>query len=103
MAVHANSDMKRPEQIGARGATTFGMAFWFALILHVVGVEIYLHLTPREAGRLRLVSWERQAERGFRFPGSAGLTSDRWGDAEEWKPRGEGERKGGSEGRSGSN
>jgi len=32
------------------------------------------------------VSYERQMERGFENPGSAGLTSDRWGDAEPWRP-----------------
>ena len=25
-------------------------------------------------------------EAGFRHPGSAGLTSDRWGDADVWQP-----------------
>ena len=59
---------------------------WLALFLHAVGVEIYLSLTPREANRLRQVSYERQMERGFKHPGSAGLTVDRWGDAEPWKP-----------------
>ena len=65
---------------------TFGTAGWLALTLHAVGVEIYLALTPRESERLRRVSYQRQLEAGFSHPGSAGLTADRWGDADEWKP-----------------
>ena len=44
-------------------------------------------MTPREAERLRQVSYEKQVEAGLANPGSAGLTSDRWGDAEKWTPR----------------
>ncbi|KAI9729801.1 MAG: hypothetical protein M1818_008378 [Claussenomyces sp. TS43310] len=76
----------RPEQIAVSLDLSFGMAMWLAIILHLVGVEIYLALTPREGNRVRQVSYERQLEQGFRFPGSAGLTADRWGDAEEWQP-----------------
>lgn len=65
---------------------SFGMAMWLATFMHLVGVEVYLALTPRESNRLRQVSYERQMERGFKNPGSAGLTSDRWGDAEAWRP-----------------
>ena len=60
---------------------------WIATIVHLIGVEIYLGLTPREAERLRQVSYERQLKAGYKHPGSAGLTSDRWGDAEPWKPK----------------
>ena len=74
------------EQIGASLHLSFGAALWLALFLHAVGVEIYLSLTPRESNRLRQASYERQMERGFANPGSAGLTVDRWGDAEPWKP-----------------
>lgn len=85
VVVHA--DFKdRPEQIGASLGMSFGMAMWLALFMHLIGVEIYLALTPRESHRLRQVSYERQLERGFAHPGSAGLTSDRWGDAEAWTP-----------------
>lgn len=76
----------QPEQIGASLRMSFGMAMWMALILHLVGVEIYLNLTPRESIRLRQVSYERQMEKGLKPFGSAGLTSDRWGDAEPWRP-----------------
>jgi len=88
VAVNANFN-GTPDQIGASLDVNFGMAIWLALFLHLVGVEIYLRLTPREAERLREVSWKRQSERGFEWPGSAGLTVDRWGDAERWVPRGE--------------
>jgi hypothetical protein len=45
-----------------------------------------LHLTPREAQRLRQVSYQRQLEAGMRNPGSAGLTTDRLGDTDKWVP-----------------
>ncbi|KAL8869039.1 MAG: hypothetical protein Q9174_004573 [Haloplaca sp. 1 TL-2023] len=77
----------QPEQIGASLRLSFGMAMWLALFLHAVGVEIYLNLTPREGNRLRQVSYERQLERGFSHPGSAGLTADRLGDSEPWQPQ----------------
>ena len=76
-----------PHSVGAALDLSFGMAMWLAIIIHLVGVEIYLGLTPRESERLRRVSYERQLEAGFSHPGSSGLTSDRWGDAEEWKPK----------------
>ena len=62
------------------------MALWVAIFLHVVGVEIYLALTPREGQRLRMVSYERQLAAGFRNPGSAGLVVERLGDADHWAP-----------------
>jgi uncharacterized membrane protein len=64
---------------------TFGGAGLLAFLLHAIGIELYLHFTPAEAQRLRQVSFERQQERGFKRPGSAGLTADRLGDA-EWTP-----------------
>jgi uncharacterized membrane protein len=73
-------------EVGASLDLNFGMAMWLALLLHAVGVEIYLQLTPREAQRLRQVSYEKQLEAGFKHPGSAGLTADRLGDAEPWQP-----------------
>ncbi|KAM7185205.1 hypothetical protein V8F33_012548 [Rhypophila sp. PSN 637] len=65
---------------------SFGMAMWIALALHAAGVEIYLHLTPAEAERMRHHSYKRQLEAGMRHPGRAGITSDRFGDAATWKP-----------------
>lgn len=75
------------ETIAASMQTSFGMAGWLSLALHAIGVELYLRLTPAEGERLRQVSYERQVERGLSYPGSSGLTVDRLGDAEEWKPR----------------
>lgn len=76
----------QPEQIASALRVSFGMALWMALFLHATGVEIYLGLTPRENNRLRQVSYERQLEKGLSPAGSAGLTSDRWGDGEPWQP-----------------
>jgi hypothetical protein len=72
--------------VGASLNLNFGMALWLAFTLHALGVEIYLHLTPKEAQRLRQVSYQRQLEAGMSNPGSAGLTADRLGDAEKWAP-----------------
>lgn len=65
----------------------FGMATWTAWVVHALGVEMYIHLTPGESERLRRVSYEKQLARGLSHPGSAGITSDRWGDAEPWTQR----------------
>ena len=86
VVVHADFTGGNIEEISVSLGMSFGMALWLAITLHTIGVEIYLALTPRESNRLRQVSYERQMERGFKNPGSAGLTSDRWGDAEAWKP-----------------
>jgi len=61
---------------------------WAAMVLHIIGVEIYLNLTPREAQRLRQVSYERALEAGYKNPGNTGTTAVRFGDADEWKPAG---------------
>ena len=86
VVVHADFGSGQVEQIRASLGISFGMALWLSVFLHLVFVEAYLALTPRESNRLRQVSYERQMERGFKNPGSAGLTSDRWGDAEAWRP-----------------
>ena len=75
-----------PENVGAAFQMTFGMALWIAFLIHAVVVEVYLNLTPAEGERLRMVSYERQLEAGFKYPGSAGLTVDRLGDAPRWRP-----------------
>lgn len=73
---------------GTSASTTLplGPMLWLSIVMHLVGVEIYLALTPREGERLRRVSYEKQLEAGLKHPGSAGITSDRWGDAESYKP-----------------
>lgn len=48
---------------------------------------VQLHLTPAESARLRQVSYERQLARKFKNPGNAGLTVQRFGDAEPWVPK----------------
>ncbi|KAI1336963.1 hypothetical protein F5Y15DRAFT_392833 [Xylariaceae sp. FL0016] len=73
-------------EVAAAMDATFGMAIWLGFLIHIVGVEIYLHLTPAEAERLRRVSYQRQVEAGMAHPGSAGLTADRLGDSEKWSP-----------------
>lgn len=84
--VHVNfNDPQVVEEVAAAFQITFGMSIWLTLALHILGVELYLHLTKAETEHLRKVSYERQLERGFKHPGRAGLTSDRFGD-EEWKP-----------------
>lgn len=75
------------EEIGASLRISFGMSLWLAFFLHAVGVEIYLRLTPRESARLRQVSYERQLEAGSKYPGSAGLVVEKFGDSDPWTPR----------------
>ncbi|KAF9695696.1 hypothetical protein EKO04_006616 [Ascochyta lentis] len=83
-AVLADMNGKSGVNAGAALNINFGMALWLAFMIHAVGIEVYLHLTPKEAERLRQVSYTRQLEAGMSNPGSAGLTADRLGDAEKW-------------------
>lgn len=73
-----------PDQFGALLNSAFGASGWLALLIHIVGVEVYLHLTPAESERLRRVSYSRQLEAGMKNPGNAGLTAQKLGDAEPW-------------------
>ncbi|KAF1984724.1 hypothetical protein K402DRAFT_335803 [Aulographum hederae CBS 113979] len=84
--IHADFNSSNPAEIGVALGLPFGMSLWIALWLHAVGVETYLRLTPKEAGRLRQVSYERQVEAGLSRPGDSGLTVQRCGDAEGWVP-----------------
>ncbi|KAL8806440.1 MAG: hypothetical protein Q9182_001355 [Xanthomendoza sp. 2 TL-2023] len=86
VAIEAAELLTKPEQFGSSHIQPFGANLWICIALHIIGVEIYLGMTPRESERLRRVSYEKQLEAGFSHPGSAGLTADRWGDAEEWTP-----------------
>lgn len=85
-AVRMDFDGNGVAEIMAALQGTFAGAGIVAFLLHALGIELYLHLTPAEAERLRKVSYERQVERGFKRPGSAGLTSDRFGDAQWTAP-----------------
>ncbi|KAJ4355015.1 hypothetical protein N0V95_003286 [Ascochyta clinopodiicola] len=78
------ADMNGISSVNAGAAlnVNFGMALWLAFSIHAIGIE--LHLTPKEAERLRQVSYTRQLEAGLNNPGSAGLTADLLGDAEKW-------------------
>ncbi|RPB05504.1 hypothetical protein L873DRAFT_1797890 [Choiromyces venosus 120613-1] len=84
-AAIGSGDNVHIENVSSIFRVTFGMSVWVAILVHFIGVEIYLRLTPAESERLRMVSYERQLERGWVHPGSGGLTSDRWGDA-KWSP-----------------
>jgi hypothetical protein len=86
-AVKADLGGDTEVNVGAGLGVSFGMALWLAVVLHAIGVEVYLALTPKEAQRLREVSYKRQLQAGMRSPGSEGLTADRLGDAERWNPR----------------
>ncbi|KAI8626197.1 hypothetical protein F5Y19DRAFT_447538 [Xylariaceae sp. FL1651] len=59
---------------------TFGMAHWIGILIHVIGAEIYLRLTPTEHERLKKVSYQRQLDAGMKNPGLAGWSADRLGD-----------------------
>ncbi|KAL8868833.1 MAG: hypothetical protein Q9174_004724 [Haloplaca sp. 1 TL-2023] len=72
--------------VGASLGVCFGTAVWLGLVMHGIGVEVYLALLPKEGERLRKVSYQKQLKAGYRNPGSAGLTSDRLGDADVWQP-----------------
>ncbi|EXJ73472.1 uncharacterized protein A1O5_03233 [Cladophialophora psammophila CBS 110553] len=84
--IKANVHGFGPEFVTASFHLTFGMSVWLCLAIHAIGVETYLKLTPAESERLRLVSYEKQLEAGFKHPGRAGLTVDRFGDAVAWEP-----------------
>lgn len=65
---------------------SFAAAGFLALVLHAIVVEVYLYLTPRETERLRQISFQRQQKLGYKYPGSAGITAQRFGDADYWEP-----------------
>jgi hypothetical protein len=48
------------------------MALWLSILLHLVGVEIYLNLTGAEGERLRNVNFEGQLEAGMENRGVRG-------------------------------
>lgn len=86
VVMHASNGIDNPfEKIAAAGIS-FPAALWLSLALHVLGIELFLQWTSKEASRLRTVSYERQTERGFKNPGSAGLVAERFGDMDPWTP-----------------
>lgn len=62
--------------------STFAAVGALAPMLHSILVEIYIYLTPAETARLRRISYQRQMERGYKNPGSAGIVAQLFGDAE---------------------
>jgi hypothetical protein len=52
----------------------------------ILMINLQLKLTPKESSRLRQRSYERQLETGMSRPGYAGLSVERFGDAEPFKP-----------------
>ncbi|KAL5591334.1 hypothetical protein FOVSG1_010223 [Fusarium oxysporum f. sp. vasinfectum] len=86
VAIQGDMSGESTENIASALSLGFSMGIWLALAIHAIGIEAYLHLTPAETERLRRISFQRQQERGFKNPGSSGLTSDRLGDAETWRP-----------------
>ncbi|EMD64521.1 hypothetical protein COCSADRAFT_118006 [Bipolaris sorokiniana ND90Pr] len=87
VAVAAREDPNHLEQFGASAVASFSTMLWICLFLHMIGVELYLRMTPRETERLRQISYEKQVEAGYRNPGSAGLVLDRWADGDKWTPK----------------
>ena len=84
IAVNANFNSDDLASLGAAMRLNFGQTIWIALMLHAIGVELYLNLTPRESQRLRKISYQKQLEAGMSNAGSAGLVPERFGDADEW-------------------
>ncbi|CCF38960.1 hypothetical protein CH063_09919 [Colletotrichum higginsianum] len=84
--VHGNYHAHQPAEIAAGFTSVFDAGSWLALAIHAILVELYLHLTPAEAERLRRISYQRQLEAGMKNAGNAGLTVQRLGDAEPWLP-----------------
>ncbi|RYP58831.1 hypothetical protein DL769_008777 [Monosporascus sp. CRB-8-3] len=67
-----------PAEVAAALDIVFGSATWLAFAIHLLGVEIYLRLTPAETQRLRQVSYQHLVEAGMRNPGRVSLTVDRF-------------------------
>lgn len=88
---------KNASEAGSALQLSFPAALWLAFMIHAVGVEIYLRLTPAESERLRQVSYERQVERGLEPADSAGLVAEKYGDAHPWLPHTEVKAKDGDE------
>ena len=77
-----------PEEIGAAINASFGASGIVALVLHVIGVEMYLHLTTAERDRLKQVSYEKQVARGWikRAGDVSRITPQALGDLPPWHP-----------------
>ncbi|KAG9052846.1 hypothetical protein FS842_009160 [Serendipita sp. 407] len=85
--IPAHMDQEEPIQMASALRSAFGNSIWIAMLIHIFVLEVYFHLTPKETARLRSISYQKQLEAGFEHPGSAGITSDRWGDADPYQPK----------------
>lgn len=58
----------------------YRMSMWLALLRYLISVEIYHDLGPALSKEevFRRVSYGKQLKAGLHYPGSAGLTSQRW-------------------------
>ncbi|KAI3397003.1 hypothetical protein diail_11330 [Diaporthe ilicicola] len=63
-----------PIEINVAISIVSGASAFVALLLHAIGVEAYLYLTPEESNRLRQVSYRKQSASGLRNPARPGLT-----------------------------
>lgn len=57
---------ERREEVGSVLGITFGVAVWIAIVLHVLGTELYLSKTEDEDQRLRKASEIRRSVRGVK-------------------------------------
>lgn len=95
--VEADFFSQDPIALAASLGLPFGSAGWLAFWLHAIIIEFYLRLTPAETERLKQASYERQVERGWKKPGAAGLSSQRFGDANRFVPEQKNRNGGGDE------
>ena len=90
---------------GSALRVAFGSSVWISLVFMAGLAELYvsheisghlqnqlirigdkISLTKNEDDRLRKISYQKQIKAGHANPGSAGLTSDRFGDVDWKKP-----------------
>jgi hypothetical protein len=63
VAVNTSLNMSRPEEIFSMLSLVYGVCAFLGLMIHVVGIEIYLDWTKGEDDRLREIS--RRREKGL--------------------------------------
>ncbi|KAK2736346.1 hypothetical protein FQN57_000796 [Myotisia sp. PD_48] len=73
-----------PAQIGASFQIPAAAAIFLGVVIHAIGVELYLTVTAPNAYKLRVESYKRQLAAGYIDPGNAGLVAERFG-REQWK------------------
>ena len=63
VAVNASLDVMRPEEIFSMLSLVYGVCAFLGLIVHVLGVEVYLEWSRTENERLKKVSKKGEARR----------------------------------------